>query len=147
MSFMPSGFMPSALAANSCPNGTDGFMSVLSNSSDLINFLGHNQVQQDSKVNGDVIYAWERLGSDAENALRSILRSTMGKFDSRLGNGISPFWTFHIRVARCFNTKWGAYAATLPPGENTIKVRTPSNWAGNRITRWNDVKEVKVLVY
>ena len=100
MSFMPSAFMPSAAAA-ACPQqNKPAFSSVLSKSPTLANFLLTDQIQQESNVDGDVIYAWLTPGADAEVAISQTLTNTMGKFDSRFDNGINPFsqskWLKHL---------------------------------------------------
>lgn len=124
------------------------FHQVLAKSPQLANYLYNNQIQQESKVEGGVIYTRQHPGGEAENGFGQVLAQVMPKYDSQFANGVSAYWTFQIRLARKNSgSKWHNYAKGLPTGVQTIKRRSPTHWMGQRVTSWSGVKEFKVLVY
>ena len=124
------------------------FHDVLKNSSNMASYLYSNQIQQESKVEGGVIYTRQHPGAKAENGFAQVLAATMPKFDARFSQGVNPYWTFQIRLARVNSgSKWHNYAKNLPTGIQTIKRRVPTSWMSERVTGWSSVREFKVIVY
>lgn len=121
---------------------------VLKNSPHMANYLYSNQIQQESKVENGVIYTRQHPGADAESGFGEVLAATMPMFNSMFSSGVSPYWTFQIRLARMNSgSKWHSYAKGLSTGIQTIKRRAPTRWMSERVTAWSDVKEFKVYVY
>jgi len=124
------------------------FHAVLQNSPAMAKYLYSNQIQQESKVENGVIYTRQHPGAQVETGFSQVLSATMPKFDPRFSQGIHPYWTFQIRLARKNpGSKWHNYAKNLPTGIQTIKRRSPTRWQSERVTSWSDVKEFKVIVY
>ena len=137
-----------ALCFSGSVSAEPAFHDVLKNSRNMASYLYSNQIQQESKVEGGVIYTRQHPGGDVENGFAEVLAVTMPKFDARFAQGISPYWTFKIRLARKnTKSKWHSYAKNLPTGIQTIKRRVPTNWMSERVTGWSGVKEFKVIVY
>ena len=124
------------------------FHDVFVKSTNMRNYLLNNQVQQESTVKDGVIYTRQHPGGVAERGFGELLAATMPKFDNRFAQGVSPYWTLQIRLARTNSkSKWHNYAKSLPTGIQTIKRRIPTDWMVERVTGWSSVKELKVIVY
>ncbi len=124
------------------------FHDVLVKSSSMANFMYSNQIQQESKVSGGVIYTRQHPGGLAESGFGQVLGTVLPKYDERFSQGVSAYWTFQIRLARKNpKSKWHEYAKNLPTGIQTIKRKKPDRWMGERVTTWSDTREFKVLVY
>ena len=114
----------------------------------MANYLYNNQIQQESKVSDGVIYTRAHPGGKVEKGFEEVLQETLKIYDSRFSQGVSAYWTFQIRLAReKSGSKWHSFAKSLPCGIQTIKMRTPATWLYQRVTRWSDVGERKVIVY
>lgn len=125
---------------------TPEFHNVNAASPTAMNILYHTQIQQESKVDGGVIYQWQTPGADAENAIAELMAATFPRFG--LPDGVNGYWTAQIRLARRNSgSKWHSHANGLPTGIQTIKRKSPTRWMSNRITGWSSVREFKVLVY
>ena len=125
------------------------FLNVLYESPSMMDYLYNNQIQRDSKVSDGVIYERRHPGGQADLGFEQLLQETMTKFDSRFSQGVSPYWTFQITLARKNSgSKWHNYANSLPAGIQTIRWRKPIKWATSltQIT-WSDVRTTKVIVY
>ena len=124
------------------------FETVFENSPSMRDYLYNNQYQQESDVINGVIYENRHSGGLVENGFDQVLQETMKKFDSRFSQGVSPYWTLQIRIARKnIGSKWHHYANSLPVGIQTIKWRKPKKWLGRRVMAWSDVQTSKVIVY
>ena len=125
------------------------FFDVLYESPSMRDYLYNNQIQRDSKVSDGVIYERRHPGGQADLGFEQVLQEIMTKYDSRFSQGVSPYWTFQIRLARMNSgSKWHNYANSLPAGIQTIRWRKPIKWATSltQIT-WSDVRTTKVIVY
>lgn len=137
-----------ALCLSGYAGAEPAFNIVLQNSPDMANYLYSNQLQIESKVEDGVIYTRQHPGAMAEYGFEQVLAATMPKFDSRFAQGISPYWTFQIQLARVNPaSKWHNYAKNLPTGVQTIKRRVPTCWTDQRVNGWSDIEEFKVIVY
>ena len=124
------------------------FHNVLHNSPSMRDYLYNNQIQRESKVSGGVIYDRRQPGGQAEAGFEQVLQETMTKYDSRFSQGVSPYWTFQIRIARMNSgSKWHYYAKGLPAGIQTIRWRKPIKWETYFSSTWSDVRTTKVIVY
>ena len=110
-------------------------------------FFG-NQIHSQSKVIDGVIYLTNHRNGMAEAVIDQVLQETLKMYDSRFSQGVSAYWTFHIRIARkSSGSNFHSYAKSLPTGIQTIKRRLPTTWMGETVLTWSDVAEMKVIVY
>merc|ERR1712212_158352 len=116
-----------------------GFHYLLRNSRNMMEYIFENQLWEGSVVSNGVFHTYQHPGGKVERGFEEVLREAVKHYDS---------WTFQIRLARRnSDSKWHSYAKTLPVGIQTIKIRKPKNWVGTTVTKWKDVKEVKVIIY
>ena len=126
-----------------------GFHYLLRNSPNMMEYIFENQLWKGSVVSNGVFHTYQHPGGKVERGFEEVLQEAVKQYDSwTFPQDVNAYWTFQIRLARRnSDSKWHSYAKTLPVGIQTIKIRKPKNWMGTLVTKWNDVKEVKVIIY
>ena len=126
-----------------------GFHYLLRNSPNMMEYIFENQLWKGSVVSNGVFHTYQHPGGKVERGFEDVLQEAVKHYDSwTFPQDVNAYWTFQIRLARRnSHSKWHSYAKTLPVGIQTIKIRKPKNWMGTLVTKWNDVKEVKVIIY
>ena len=126
-----------------------GFHYLLRNSPNMMEYIFENQLWKGSVVSNGVFHTYQHPGAKVERGFEEVLQEAVKQYDSwTFPQDVNAYWTFQIRLARRnSDSKWHSYAKTLPVGIQTIKIRKPKNWVGTTVTKWKDVKEVKVIVY
>merc|ERR1712212_552055 len=125
-----------------------GFHYLLRNSPNMMEYIFENQLWKGSVVSNGVFHTYQHPGGKVERGFEDVLQEAVKHYDSRtFPQDVNAYWTFQIRLARRnSHSKWHSYAKTLLVGIQTIKIRKPKNWMGTMVTKWNDVKEVKVII-
>ena len=115
----------------------------------MMEYIFDNQLWRGSAVSNGVFHTYQHPGAKVERGFEEVLQEAVKQYDSwTFPQDVNAYWTFQIRLARRnSHSKWHSYAKTLPVGIQTIKIRKPKNWMGTLVTKWNDVKEVKVIIY
>jgi len=114
----------------------------------IANYFYGNHQHAECKVEDGVIYLPNHSSNEAEKIIGEILQETLKPYDSRFSQGVSAYWTLHIKVARRNRASpLHSYAKSLPTGIQTIKRRLPAVWMGLTVMDWSDVAEKKVIVY